>query len=126
MKSFPFVSLVLFVAAFGLSACSYQKNKIPDPTDEEIPAELLNSVSYAMVSAKVFQPYCVSCHGSSGGVNLESYASAKSVLGRINQAALISKSMPKAPSPALSHDDAQVLAAWVKMGGAGNSSEWRS
>ncbi len=116
MKKGQSALLLLLVASFGASACSYQKNKEPVDTDD-IPASLLNSVSFPMVSARVFQPYCISCHGSSGGVNLETYDSAKSALARIKQAVFVSKTMPKAPSPALSREESQILAAWIKVGG---------
>jgi len=117
IKPTRFFFVVLFAAAFGISACSFHNEKVsPDDTIENIPVELLSSVSYAMVNAKVFQPHCVSCHGNSGGVNLESFDTAKSVLGRI-KTVLINKSMPKAPNLPLGPQEAQILAAWIKMGG---------
>lgn len=118
MKICHSAKIVLLLAALGTSACSFQRNKQPnDTTADDIPAALLNSVSYSMVSSRVFQPYCISCHGSSGGVNFESYDSAKSVLSRIQQAVFVGKTMPKAPSPALGPEDSKILAAWIKAGG---------
>lgn len=107
---------IFLLATLGVWACSYQKNKLPEYSTGEIPSALLNSVSYSMVSARVFQPYCISCHGNSGGVSLETYDSARGALSLIQQAVFLDKSMPKAPNPPLSPEDAQILTAWIRAG----------
>lgn len=108
--------LVLGVIAW--TGCSYHVDKNPlDNSALDIPTELIEKVSYQDVYSKVFQPRCIGCHGSSGGVNLETYQSARSFLSRIHQSAIIERKMPKAPYPPLSRDELQLLAAWVEAGG---------
>ena len=70
----------LIIMAFGLTTggCSYRI--IKDSNNFEtmfIPRELLESISFQEIKNKIFIPKCISCHGDSGNVNLESYANAK-------------------------------------------------
>ena len=107
---------LLFLGSLSWVGCSYSTQKVPaDATT--VSAELLSKVSYQMVKTEVFDKSCVSCHGVSGGVNLESYESAVAVLARIKTSTIDEKRMPKAPDPPLSQRQREVLSAWIQVGG---------
>jgi uncharacterized membrane protein len=104
---------VLFLTA----SCSYRLDKqgasdagVGGPT-----AEMMARISYADVST-IFQNRCVTCHGSSGGVNLESLASARTALARIRQSTIIEHRMPKSPGASLSDEERMTLWAWIDAG----------
>lgn len=118
LRKFHLFSFLLLGIFLWVSSCSMSVDKKKGEGDDlEIPDSLVNSVSFSQVSAKVFEPRCVACHGISGSVSLESYESAKSVLDKIKQSTILEKRMPKTPNPALSPDERQLLAAWIKAGG---------
>jgi mono/diheme cytochrome c family protein len=73
----------------------------------------LSSISYADVDTKIFRPRCYGCHGTSGGVNVQSYESVKSNISRI-QAAVDSGRMP-AGGP-LPSSLKQLLSIWIAKG----------
>lgn len=97
-------------------SCSYREQKAA-PGEVKVPAEMIANSSFAQVYAKVLQPKCVGCHGSQGGVNLESFSSARAVLERIRDSAVVARRMPLAPVPPLSEAELLTLAAWVEAGG---------
>lgn len=112
MKSF-FAYLIVGVL---ISGCQfYYKEK---PQEGFLLPSDLSSISYQMVSEKVLSTRCISCHGNSGGVNLESYASVKQHLGAIERTALITKTMPKNGS--LNSSELALLSAWIKAGAPEN------
>lgn len=78
---------------------------------------LIRSISYEEVSEKVFRPKCIGCHGSSGGVNLESYKSASSHLEAIKNSTVVRRTMPRSPVIALTKNELELVAAWVAAGG---------
>jgi uncharacterized membrane protein len=119
MKLNSFITFI-FLTAFGLMSggCSYRVNKDAGSFETIfVSKELLESISYQEVKNKVFIPKCISCHGSSGGVNLENYSNARSFLDQISKSALVEKSMPKAGSEVLTSDEYLLLVAWIKAGG---------
>lgn len=73
------------------------------------------TVSYAMVRDQIFTPRCIGCHGSSGGVNLETYSGVKSVEARIDQTVYVKKTMPKSGGP-LSTEQLGMLRVWLDDG----------
>lgn len=75
-------------------------------------------LGYNSLKTQIFTPYCISCHGNSGGVNLETYASAVSSLNQIENAVVVQKSMP--PSGPLSAANQALIQAWVNAGGPEN------
>lgn len=122
MRSDSFTTLISSVcfAAFGLffGGCSYRIEKnTSDLNSIIVSRESMDSVSYQEVKNKVFLPKCISCHGNSGGVNLDNYASARSHLEQIAKSSLITKTMPKAGNEPLAAGEYLLLAAWVKAGG---------
>ena len=92
---------------------------VPNPVNSPVPPPDPSRLSYSAVREKVILPRCVSCHGNSGGINLETYSSIKENLARITIATLLEKSMPKG-SP-LAPDEAILLSQWIKAGSPENS-----
>ncbi len=109
----------LFLGLGGsLAACSYRVEKNNDLNGEIRPsAELISRVSFNDVYTRVLQPKCISCHGISGGVNLETYANARTFLSSIHRSTVIERRMPMAPVPALNREELELVAAWVEAGG---------
>lgn len=109
-----------FLISLGVSfaSCSYRVEKNSDLDGEIRPsAELISRVSFNDVYTRVLQPKCISCHGISGGINLETYANAKTFLPRIHWSTVIERRMPMAPVPALNREELELVAAWVEAGG---------
>ena len=104
--------LITIAAVLLLNGCRFYYEEKPQK-DSSFPTDL-STLSYQTVHEKVFAPRCISCHGNSGGVNLESYASVRQNLGTIEKAALVNKTMPKSGS--LSSGEAALLSAWIKAG----------
>ena len=94
-----------------LTACGYSNTVIPKAIGEG--RIELGGLNYSSVKAAVFEPHCIRCHGSSGGVSLTSYASVVNSLSRI-QAAVNSGAMP--PSGALPQDTKNLLNQWISAG----------
>ncbi len=84
------------------------------PPIPPLPPVNSSTVDYAFVRDHVFQPRCTQCHGGSGGVNLETYASIKANLSRISQVALVAQRMP--PSGPLPLAEQNLLADWIRRG----------
>ncbi len=73
----------------------------------------VSCLDFQTVDATIFQPKCVGCHGTAGGVSLENYASVKSHLAKIENMVASGKMPPKKPlDPALKDQ----LLAWIKSG----------
>ncbi len=84
------------------------------PNTPPIPPVNDTMMNFAFVKERIFQPRCVSCHGSFGGVNLETYASVRANLARVSQAALVDRRMP--PSGPLRADEQALLSTWIAKG----------
>lgn len=96
------------------SACNYRHDKAGQT---KFPMEITSeNLSFANVQSLIFSPRCISCHGTSGGVNLETYASVKNHLSKIEQTTIINRTMPKSPFPSLTEDEIAFLSAWIKAG----------
>lgn len=106
---------ILFLGALFVSACSYRKEKGSD-FFVSYNSALLEKVSYQMVNQKIFVPKCISCHGTSGDINLETYSEVTSHLEKIKKATLSSHKMPKSPYPGLSRSELELLATWIYAG----------
>lgn len=109
---------ILFLFLF-LVSCGERSKLIFNVRDDEIEVseELIQSISYKEVNEKVFQNKCIGCHGTSGGINLETYKAASSNLEAIKDSTIIRKTMPKSPVKALSQNELQLITAWVAAGG---------
>jgi uncharacterized membrane protein len=111
---------ILWVAVlFFTASCSYRREKQEAGEDglgsDRPTADMMARVSYADVST-IFQNRCVTCHGNSGGVNLESLAGARTALARIRQSTIVEHRMPKSPGAPLSSDERMTLWAWIDAG----------
>jgi mono/diheme cytochrome c family protein len=109
----------ILLSSFGwmaLAGCSYSIEKQSSDTPVEPVANRGLILGYNSLRAKIFVPHCIICHGSSGGVNLESYASAFAAMSRINNEVVVEGSMP--PSGALADSDRQLVASWINAGGS--------
>lgn len=78
-----------------------------------LPSGERGQLSYAFVAEQVFSK-CVSCHGSSGGVNLESYSQITNNLNGIRRTVFETHSMPKRGS--LSDAELSILWTWIEIG----------
>jgi mono/diheme cytochrome c family protein len=103
-----------FISSLAISSCNYRVDKTAGATGPATGPNSKAQISYADVNRAVFQPRCISCHGSEGGVNLETYDSVRSQLSAIERAALRDKSMPKQGS--LSQNEIEILQAWISSG----------
>jgi len=70
-------------------------------------------IDYAFIKAQVFEQRCVGCHGTKGGVNLETYSNVKSHLSMIEKMVSTDQMPPKKP---LAADLKKNLLAWIKNG----------
>jgi len=100
------VPVLLFVVS-----CNYRIEK-PQPEDPDLKNGVL--ISYATVRQKVLGPRCVSCHGNSGGCNLETYENVKARAGDIVRRALVERSMP--PGRPLTNMESRILTKWINDG----------
>lgn len=112
-KVFGYIAL-----SFMLTSCNVMFQWDSAETDPNRPSkEMIAKVSFQDVMTGVFQPKCIACHGSAGGVNLESAESASRYLQKISQSTLIEKRMPKRPYQPLTKEETLLLQAWIEAGG---------
>jgi uncharacterized membrane protein len=106
-----------------LTACNFTREKVlPEP----IPAkENYNQteLTFSNVYAKVFRTNCLSCHGDSGEVNLETYENVKTNLKLIFKATIVNRKMPKPPVRLLTPDQLGLLNAWIQAGAPEGATE---
>jgi mono/diheme cytochrome c family protein len=93
-----------------LSGCSFRELKqvMPPPGSNK-----LGIRDFRTVSAYVFQPKCVDCHGAKGGVNLETYSEAIKNLQAV-KAVLENRAMP--PRSPLSSAETEMVLQWIADG----------
>lgn len=111
------VLLLLAVA----TSCNYKIVKDNNPHEVSVPGEMMETVSFEQVKTEVFLPKCITCHGNSGGVNLESHSSAHKHMDAIRKATLEAKTMPKAPLSPLNDRQFELITAWIDAGGPDRS-----
>jgi uncharacterized membrane protein len=110
---------VLTASVILLSACGFKVDK------QGADAASANGLSaytassgtipgYTTLRSQIFASQCISCHGSSGGVNLETYSSAVAAASQIRNAVVVSKVMP--PSGPLNDTELQAVQAWLDGG----------
>lgn len=105
-------SIILFFI-FGLGCNSYSPKSSSGPTTAE-----MASPGFDTVQKYVFTPYCVTCHGTSGGnragFNFETYNNTVPALDKILEEAVTTQGMPPAaPLPAKLR---QLVDTWIKSG----------
>lgn len=86
---------------------------VPDPKPmDPVPAK----TTYADINTKFFAKYCTQCHGTKGGVNLQTYAKVKQYLAAIKAETITTSNMPQGalqPSAA----ELKLLSDWIEAGG---------
>jgi uncharacterized membrane protein len=114
----------IFYCAFSLFAsivgCTYEKEDVTPPATDvcaTTPASFTKDVHV------IFQTNCAKsgCHNAasaSGGVVLETYDQIISKINRIEQRALIEKSMP--PTGPLPAKDVNIIQCWINAGTPNN------
>lgn len=80
----------------------------------ELPAGTMAELSYGVINEKVFLPKCISCHGASGQIRLETYSDVVQNLALIKKTVFDEKSMPKRGF--LNSEELSYLWSWMKMG----------
>lgn len=112
ISSFAFFILII-------SGCRYSRVTIPGNFDlneqMSLPAEEKLKLSYNLINQNIFVPKCTSCHGSSGGVSLETYSDVLSALPKIKESVFITQTMPK--KNFLTDEEKRLLWNWIEMGG---------
>ena len=98
-----------------ISSCSY-KNKSDLKFEEVFSRSVEDKVYYNLINEKIFQPKCVSCHGDSGNISLETYADIYGHIEKIKEVTITTKKMPKSPYQALTNSELGLLATWIKAG----------
>lgn len=110
------IKLIFIICANLLvSSCSYRKEKISN-FDVSFNEAMLDKVSYQLINQKILLPKCISCHGNSGNINLETYSSVYGYTDKIKQVTLVTHEMPKSPYPSLSNEELVLLATWLHAG----------
>lgn len=107
---------VSFYFAF-LLGCNYTKVKGSSNDANsafELPVGTMSELSYGVIQQKVFLPKCVSCHGTSGQIRLETYSDIVQNLALIKKTVFDEKSMPKRGT--LTSEELSYLWNWMKMG----------
>jgi uncharacterized membrane protein len=103
-----------------VSACNYSIDKKGAANQEGlIDSEKARLRAWDYVSESVFAPRCVVCHGSAGGINVETYENVIKNLASIRQATLVEKSMPK--NSFLNEKEEAILSAWIASGAPNNN-----
>lgn len=98
-----------------ISSCSYRNEK-DSKFEVSFNTALENKVSYQMINERILIPKCISCHGDSGNINLETYDEVFGHIEKIKQVTITTRKMPKSPYPALSNEELELLATWIQVG----------
>jgi|GEM_PF-5256533 len=113
-------SFLSISAAAALVACSqwasqWSSSQLPfAPLSVEEASVKLN---YAYVQGNILIPYCINCHGSDGGINLESISNIRANSQKILAAIAPPGRMPKGSAAGqMTLADRQVLYDWVNSG----------
>lgn len=117
MIRFSIMVFQFLLVCGAVVSCNYKIDKSASEGPLQISQELRQTISFAKVKTGVFQGKCISCHGNSGGVNLESYQSAFNNLAAIKKSVLKTRTMPKSPFPPLNNRELELITAWVEAGG---------
>lgn len=107
--------LSLFVIIILISSCNYG-NESALKFEESFNRAQEDKVSYQLINEKILQPKCVSCHGDSGNISLETYSDVYGHIEKIKEVTINTRKMPKGPYEALTKSEFNLLAAWIKAG----------
>lgn len=108
--------VVRMLLLLGAGGCNYSIMKVQPA---EVPRASLykpSELSFSAVYSKVLRTNCTGCHGTSGGVNLETYQEVKRHLNAIVQSTITTRQMPKLPNMPLDSAQLGLLNAWIQAG----------
>ncbi|MBC7538668.1 MAG: hypothetical protein H7281_07595 [Bacteriovorax sp.] len=112
--------IFLFGISLLISSCGFRNDRglLRFVSDNQITYNqtILNKVSYQLINQRILIPKCISCHGDSGHVNLETYASVYSFIDKIKEVTISTRKMPKSPYSALNNEEFELLATWIHAG----------
>ncbi len=114
MKYFCIINLFLSFALLGCNYTNLKQTAADDSQKFSLPEESVQALSYSVISQKIFSSRCVSCHGNSGNINLESYTEVKRNLDLIKKTVFDEKTMPK--KGVLTDEELSYLWVWIKLG----------
>lgn len=87
--------------------------EVPAPPAPPPPPAFVCETTYPNVAEKVFKARCTGCHGTKGGINLESYENIKPHLSIIRAVVDADEMPPKTP---LAPEQKQLLLKWIDAG----------
>jgi uncharacterized membrane protein len=107
-------------ASLLVSSCGFRNDKslLHFDSDNQIiyNQTILDKVSYQLINQRILIPKCISCHGDSGHINLESYASVYGYIDKIKVVSISTRAMPKSPYSVLTNEEYVLLASWIHAG----------
>ncbi len=109
--------LIFFILGLSFTGCNYGiLYGAPKKLNEKfsLPENQVSTLSYGVIAAKVFNTRCVSCHGTSGNINLESYPEVVKNIDLIRRSVFETKTMPKKES--LTQEELSFLWNWIQIG----------
>ncbi len=107
----------VIAVALLFSGCNYTrlKNEATDSNQSfSMPANKVSQLSYSALTAKVFEPKCIGCHGNSGNIRLETYSDIIKNINLIKKTVFAEHTMPKKGS--LSYEELSYLWNWINIG----------
>jgi mono/diheme cytochrome c family protein len=114
----PFCFIFILFIAVAHTGCNYtiwqnSKKSINETFGELDPNEKLSEMNYAFISENILKPRCIGCHGSSGGVNLETYRNVVANKDKIHSSVFVDGTMPKQGS--LTEEEKRLLWHWLNL-----------
>ena len=131
----PAIAIAVIFTGMSCTTNTEDLTSGDDPGDGENPIE---NVSYATQVQPIFNASCTSCHGSSGGVNLSSFAQLMSssgnnygdnivVAGNADASGLVDKIEPNPQSGSrmpvggsLTNEEIEIIRVWINEGAQNN------
>lgn len=98
-----------------ISSCSYRNEKNSN-FEVSYNKALEDKVSYQLINESILKPKCISCHGDSGSVSLETYSEVYGHIEKIKNVTITTRKMPKSPYPGLTNAELELFATWIMVG----------
>lgn len=125
------LTFVVAVSIVIVASCTYNKEQLPEPITEnptnptnptqpvDTTSTTIPTITYTSHIKTMIDNNCVSCHGSSGGVSLQTYTQVQTQAngGRILARAINgSGNGPMPPSGLMSQTNLDTLQMWLDQG----------
>tara|TARA_B100000809_G_scaffold266153_1_gene327575 strand:+ start:3957 stop:4355 length:399 start_codon:yes stop_codon:yes gene_type:complete len=124
------ITLITVSSLAVIVSCSYNKNELPEPIVESVTVPVVTpvnpvtptssgAITYTSHIKSMVDNNCVVCHGSSGGITLQTYSQVKSQAdaGRILARAINgSGTGPMPPSGLMPQTNLDTLQMWLDQG----------